>query len=299
MIAVPSDSAVLEVARQQRLWSLAANAAKRNITKWRTIALALVLAGAVIVTLAAQVVQISSGLGRFLAVIGGIAAGSIPVIRSARLSKERTRDWTRLRSVSEGIKSQLYRYLAGVSPYADADRDDRLRLAAAEIVDGAKDLEPRLVGMTPEDRPLPAVTDAQSYATDRVDQQISQYYDPKALEAKKKLEAAERVELGLGIAAVVLGVVAAQGGIAAAAAWVSVATTATGVLGAYVAAAHYADNLEAYSTTAWQLRRLRDEWASQRQKPGQVVSADEDFVRKCEEVISIENKGWMSKLKSD
>src|SRR2546425_11806494 len=101
MSVVQTASAAKEAAQQQRLWSTAANAAKRNIVIWRAITLLLLVGGAVLATLATQVAHISSGLGQVLGVCGGIAVGAVPVVRAARLSKERTRDWIRLRPVSE------------------------------------------------------------------------------------------------------------------------------------------------------------------------------------------------------
>src|SRR6266516_617690 len=158
-------SPVQDAAQQQQLWSEAANAAKRSILLWRATTLALVLAGAVIATLATQLANVPTPLGRLLSIGSGIAVGFVPVIRSFRLSSDRLRDWTRLRSVSEGIKSEMYHYLARVRPYADHDAEQRLLTAITGIADNAKDLQGRLLGLSHVEASIPTVTDAPSYIT--------------------------------------------------------------------------------------------------------------------------------------
>jgi len=288
-----------EASQQQQLWSDAATAAKHSIVRWRTVALGLVLASAVFATLATQLGDVLTGLGRLLSVCSGIAIGSAPVIRAFKFSRERMANWTRLRSVAEGIKSEMYRYLAHVRPYADRDADQRLEAAITEIADGAKDLQSHLLEVKPVDQALPSISDVPSYVTHRVDEQIDKYYVPKAEEASKRLGLAEGVELVLALLAVVLGAVAAADGLKWAAAWVPVVTTAAGAIAAHMGAAHYADNLAAYSNTAAQLRRLKEQWMLNRRSPAGVVAADEALVRAAEQVISRENRGWMAKLSSD
>src|SRR5438132_2627480 len=91
---VETVEAAEEAARQQRRWSVAASAAKRHITWWRGVTYVAIAVGAILTTLATQVAHLTSGIGRLLAVAGGILVAVVPVIRAWWLSKERIRDWT-------------------------------------------------------------------------------------------------------------------------------------------------------------------------------------------------------------
>src|SRR5438094_1596045 len=121
MGVVVAAISVHEAAQQQQLWSEAANVAKHSILRWRATTLGLVMASALLATLATQLANVPTTFGRLLSVTSGIAVGIVPVIPSFKLSRERLRDWTRLRCVADGIKSEMYHYLAHVRPYADHD----------------------------------------------------------------------------------------------------------------------------------------------------------------------------------
>jgi drug/metabolite transporter (DMT)-like permease len=75
----------VEVAWQrQSVWSQAANHLKGDLTRWRAIALGLTIAGAVLATLAVQVAELSSLIGKGLAWAGAVAVGLVPVVRGTR-----------------------------------------------------------------------------------------------------------------------------------------------------------------------------------------------------------------------
>jgi hypothetical protein len=287
----------LWVARQQWRWSKAASARKASLSFWRTIALTLFVASAVLATAASQVATVSSGLGRALASAAAVAAGLVAVARSTKLDSASTRDWTRSRSVAEGLKSELYCYLAHAGDYAGADADWRLRATGQEIIDRAPDLAGDLLEIEPGDVEIPAVADTSSYVQHRVQEQIDGYYRPRASESARRLQLARSVEFTASLIAAILAAIAAAGGVARAAEWVPVVTTLATAVVAHAAAAHYQDELLSFTATANRLEFVRDEWR-RRTRESADLSADADVVTKAEEAISVENQGWMAKWQS-
>jgi hypothetical protein len=75
--------------------------------------------------------------------------------------------------------------------------------------------------------------------------------------------------------------------------WVPVVTTVGAAVTAHAAAARYEYLLVEYLRTTEELERMRD-----RRGPASKLT-DEQLVRKAEEVISVQNEGWMAKLTSD
>jgi len=70
---------------RQSVWSQAANHLKGDLTRWRAIALGLTIAGAVLATLAVQVAELSSPIGKGLAWAGGgrrrVGPGAVRKVR--------------------------------------------------------------------------------------------------------------------------------------------------------------------------------------------------------------------------
>jgi Protein of unknown function (DUF4231) len=99
----PNGSPTLaDVWRDHRQWSHAAGRLKRHIVAWRSAALGFAIFGAVLATLATQV-GLSSALGRALSLTAAVALAVVPVIRGARLGKDRIEAWIRARSASEAL----------------------------------------------------------------------------------------------------------------------------------------------------------------------------------------------------
>lgn len=81
-------------------------------------------------------------------------------------------------------------------------------------------------------------------------------------------------------------------GLSPLAAWAPVATTAATTVAAHIAAARYDHLVIEYLRTAQQLEHLRDTY---RDAPGDPAA----FVDACENVISVENQGWMTRWTTD
>ena len=119
---------------QQRIWSQTANRLKRRIDRARAIALGLAIAAAACAVSAVQFADIASWLGRTLAAAAAVCAG-VGTISQRGAGTDQIRTWTRARSASEGLKTELYLFLGGGSSFLGEDRQHRLSRRARGIVD--------------------------------------------------------------------------------------------------------------------------------------------------------------------
>lgn len=280
---------------EQSLWSQAADRLKTGITRARTGSLVLGIAGSLLGTAASQTMPRDALAGKVLAFAAALSAALVPLLAS-RAAAGPVRDWTRLRAMSEAVKTEVYTCLAGVSPYRgdDArrvllDRVDALRAEAADLLSYTLDLRP--VERTP-----PTVSDVQTYVDMRLEPQISRYYRPKAVEMGRRVRVVRCVELALALAGAVLGALSGALGLAAAAAWVAVAATAGTAVGAHGLASRYAYQQTEFARTADELRRVADRWSVE---PRSGPAGDDAFVAHCEQIISVLNDTWMVKWTTD
>ena len=282
-----------QVWRRQSVWSQTANQRKATLGRARTISLGLTITAAVLATLGQQLAALSAAAGRVLALVAALAIGLVPLLRR-RLGKQAVADWTRARSVAEAMKSEVYTYLAEVSPYRGPDRGQVLLNRTDPVIEDAGDLLAHTTGIEPVTRSLPAVHDVASYIMQRVSLQIDDYYRPRAQMLQQRLGRLRAAEAALSVLGVVLAATAATLEVQSAAAWVAVITTVTAALTAHAAASRYEYQLVEYLRTAAELERLRDLHTG----VAQDGPADDAFVARCEQIISIQNEGWMAKWTS-
>lgn len=282
---------------QQRIWSQSANRLKQHIDQARLAALLLGIATAILAVAADQVGGLSMPAGRALSAGAAIAAG-LATLLQRRVSTEQIRDWTRARSASEGLKTEIYSYLGGGTAYPRPDpghpdpgrgRDQRLGTATRGIVEAVSGLQRRTLGIEPDTKALPDVRDVGSYITLRVNDQIHNYYDKKAAAYEMRVRHLRTMGDLLGITAVVLAAVAAAFQVERATAWVPVVTTIGASLAAYVAAARYDYLVIEYLRTAQRLEHLRRDYLD---NPASDAPA---FIDACEAAISVENQAWMAR----
>jgi hypothetical protein len=277
--------------QSQRLWSTAATTLKSQIARARMVVLALTLGGAALITLGATVADVSTITGKVLAAVGAVALAVAPIVAARSITQRNVRDWTRARSASEGLKTEIYCYLTGAGKYAgtavapEAQLDGERR----KIEHDLDDLAPITVDLTPTAKPLPEVDDLDSYVQERLDDQIDDFYRPKARAAAHRLKQFRAAEYALSITGAALGAVAAATGSDQVSAWAPVATTAAAAVAAHVAAERYEHLVVGYETTRRRLEDLRSRWAS-----GAAAADPGAFVVECENAISVENQGWMA-----
>ncbi|WP_043783680.1 DUF4231 domain-containing protein [Amycolatopsis rifamycinica] len=273
---------------RQSIWSQASDRLKVRISRARVLVLSLTVTGAVAGAASAAVAQ---SAGRFCAAVAALAL-ALAAVAARGAAPGNVRDWTRARSVSEALKSEVFGYLAGVGRFGGADRDEVVLRALAELSASAGDLVRHTTGLAPRTRPLPAVDDVDSYAAVRVRGQLDHYYRPKARLMAVRVRTARQCEIGLSAAAAGLAAVVAVFPGIAVSAWIGVLTTITTAITAHVGAARYAYQQVEFTRTADELERLLVNRTTG-------LTTDDDFVADAERVISIQNEGWMAKLGSD
>jgi hypothetical protein len=279
-----------DVWRDHRQWSNAAGRLKQRIILWRSLALGLAILGAVLATLATQV-GLTSGPGRALSLSAAVALAIVPVIRAARLGKDRIEGWTRARSASEALKADTYLYLTQTPPYDKEDRERELLNQTNRLLGQVGDLAGETVGMPNADKPLPDAHDIDSYLRIRVRPQINEYYQPQAAKQQQRLSLFSGIEFALSVVAALLGAIAAAARLNEVAVWVAVATTVGAAITAHIAAARYEHLVISYLSTARQLRSLVRSWEGRSDKTPEEAGR---LVRECEDVISRENESWMA-----
>ena len=291
-------SLVDSVWEHQSVWSQTANHLKARIDRLRSTMLGLAVASAVLTTLATQAATLSTAAGRVLALSSGITVGLVPVVRG-RLGRDAVSRWTRARAVSEELKAECYRFLAGVAPYRGTDRQARLVERTRRVQDAAADLVVDTAGVEAVKRDVPPVTDVASYVEHRIVPQI-RWYQGRSTQLARRLARARRVELGLAVVGVLLAATASTWKAGDVAAWVAVVTTLTAALSSHVAASRWEYQLVEYLRTAGELNRIREEWVAAH-PTGQAADDDsaDRLVEHCEHVVSIQNDGWMAKWTAD
>jgi hypothetical protein len=281
--------------RRHLQWSDLANQLKSSITKARTWALWLGVVGAVLQTVAA--VSPTSWVAKGAALGGAIVLALVPIIAGALLGAESVRKWLRARSVSEGLKSNVFRYLAQGLPFDGSDRDTRFDAACKDAEKWVDELAVELAEVPLRDAPVPAVQDENGYVSLRVTEQISNYYRPKARQNASRARFFRRAEFVIALMAAVLGAVAtalqwSDSDKKTIGAWVAVFTTIGATMAAHAAASRYDLQARVFYATARELEDLLQGW--KRRAIG--VATWAEFVARCEDTISAENRGWMAKL---
>jgi hypothetical protein len=274
-------------------WSKVAGVLKGRRSFWRSTVFVLTVAGATLQTFAATVPAFKLVAGG----IGTVALALVPIFARYFLTAEQTAKWLRARSISEGLKSEIYIYRAGAEPYAGSDSVDVLRAKVRGIRDLGKDLEIERAGAGSPTEPSPPALDGETYISGRVKQQIEEFYRPKARAYAARAEQFRWIEIGFASLAATLSAIAtlASGPNAQfIGPWVAVVTTVSGTIAAHAAANRYDFQATTFYATARQLTDLVQDW----QIEGKHCSSKEwsDFVHSCEGVISAENRAWMAKL---
>jgi len=285
MTVSPIASVLRDAWDQESVWSQAASRLKRSVARTRSATLGLTILSAVLST-AAAVVGLGEPGGKWL-VFGASAAAGLAAVGHVLAVGKAVQPWTRARSVSEAIKSEVYTYLTCAGDYALDGRDDVLEARVAAFEKDAADLLPS--DITPKPRETPAVNDAGSFARLRVTAQVDEYYKPNAADLDRKIKAARGVEIGLAITGALIAAAAGTWEIDDLAIWVPVVTTVSAAIAAHAAAERYEFLRLEYSRTARELEHLLSRWKRSR-------LSDDEFVMQCESVISVQNEAWMAKL---
>lgn len=296
MSTVGGTAAAEDVWRAQSMWSQAANHSRAGVERARAATLGCAVAAGVLGVAASQLMGPLPALGRTLSFLALLAAGAAPLVARGA-APDRVREWTRLRSVSEELKSQAYVYLAKVAHYRDpAERDAELLRRTDALQAEADDLEAVVRQFTPAARPLPPVTDAADYVTARLRNQLDGYYRPKADDMGRRARRVDRWGMALAGLSVLLGAVAGAFAAEQAAAWIPVVAAVSASVVSHGASARYVALHVEYSRTAGELERILRWW----RQLDSATDADADrLAERTEHVVSVQNEGWMAKWTAD
>jgi hypothetical protein len=288
-VVAPKVSAVEWAWRRQSIWSQTANALKARPQRLWALRLGLTVAAAALALAGSQLKAVTRPASVVLAVAAAVTLAAVGLLRS-RQGVEQVRRWSRARSVSEAIKTEVFQFLTRAGAYAERDPEAYLEAEVQRLERQAGDLLRYTREVHAVTRLLPAVYDVDSYLEVRVRQsQLQGYYEPKARQLRQRLRATKTAEVALALAAALLAALATIS--ANVGAWAAVATTAAGAVAAYIAAERYEFLWIEYSRTASELRRLLDRRTSADGRP----LDDGDLIGECEQVISVQNQAWMAK----
>ena len=288
----PEQGASLKsIWEEQNKWSQAADRLKQQVQTARLRAAVLGLLGAFLATLASVLAQGNGGtLQTVIAAAGAVCLAIAPLILKRGATAEHIKTWTRTRAASEALKGQIYRFLAGGSPYSSERPPDLLLRKRDDVVDGVKDINPI---MDTQVKDLPGLLTVDGYIDQRVQGQEN-FFKKKSVKLKKQADQFNSIVFILALIAAALGAVTTVLGQWASliGPWVAVITTAGAAVAAHAAAERYATLATTYSATAGKLKSLREVFSidKDRNTPERI----EKFVSDCEEALSAENGGWMA-----
>lgn len=279
----PAADVLRRVWRLQSLWSRTADRLKADIARKQALSVCLVVGGALAAAVALSF-GLSSGTGKAFSFLSAAATGLGGLIRQ-RIGRDAVQSWTRARSVAEAMKSEVYRQLSGTAPPGLVER-------VARLEDAAGDLVRYTAGIVPAERDLPAVHDVDSYLEVRVAGQLHGYYRPRADRLGRTARRLRWLNATLAGVGVVVGTAAGTWEIDKMAVWIPVITTVAAAVAGYAAATRCDHLLVEYLRTANELERLLARRAS-----GEI--ADDEVVAMAEQVISVQNEGWMARLATE
>jgi hypothetical protein len=278
---------------RQRIWSLSATGLRQRIDRARRITLILAVATAILAVAAGQMAGLPTpwgeapGWGKLLNFLAALTAG-VGAWFARRTELGGIRTWTTVRAVAEGLKSEIYQCLAGGVAYLGAEAGQVLTQRCHLLLQEAHREDPGLervtLGVTADDKPLPAVRDGASYIEKRVNDQIN-WYRGRAKDYEQRVRALRALIEVLGLLAVVASAAGAFLGRQGVAAWVPVITTITTAVVAHVSASRYEEQVADFLRTARDLESLRHTRRSQ-------AMGDAAFIEACEALLATENRAW-------
>ena len=276
--------------RRHRQWSIAANAARARLDRWRLCNLALLGLGAVTGALAAQTWW-TPGVATGFAIAAAIVLALAGLLQANALNGDQTARWTLARAASEALKAETYRFLMRVAPYAGADRAQVLQAQLDVVQTRAKALVIDQQDVRSDDRPLPTLRTVEEYVVARARGQATWHRDKSVVHARQ----ARDLRVWQLLATVVGVVLAAVTGFVPSwrlSTWTAAATTIAAAFGAHLAATQHQSIAAAYAATADQLERL----IALFDPPTATSEQQAEFVAEVERVLAAQNEGWTDLL---
>jgi hypothetical protein len=294
---------ILETAwGQYRAWAARARQQQGEARSWAMVALLLACVSAACGALASQAwagtlaawVGLDPSAGKMaFAFLASAAAAAAPIVGRDILAVGRESAWIRARATAETIKSECFRYAAGLDEYAarnvEAARAFDTRIAALVKAAEAAGLAHLAVPETTNDprRPAPDMT-AEWYLLNRLMEQRN-YFAKGQISNEATVTKLRLASLGLALAAAVLGVSATWLGQEAVAPWIGVMTTLATSVAAFGLMERRQFLAASYGAMVGQLDRLKGLF-------GEGALDLRTLVAGCEDLLAAENRAWADRV---
>src|SRR5690242_10507258 len=166
--------------QRQSIWSQTANKLKAGPHLALVFRMGFTVAAAAMALAGSQLKAVSLPASIVLAIAAALAMATVGVLRGLQ-DVEHMRRWTRARSVSEALKTEVFMFLSHAGAYDSPERERLLEAEVQRLENETGDLYRYTEGVEPVARLLPAVRDVDSYLNVRVRQsQLKEYYEPNA-----------------------------------------------------------------------------------------------------------------------
>lgn len=278
--------------REYRGWAARARDNQAGARRWALIALLLVCVSAIFGALASQGWAGSDATRAVLAFIAAAAAACAPIVGRDILASGREGHWIRARATAEAIKSECYRYAAGLAEYdgsPEAARRFTERLDALAEPARHAGLGPATVPATTNDKRMPpADMTATWYKEMRVKDQRD-YFADRQMRNEGAVQRLRGGSLFFALAAALLGVAATWLGDQAVAPWIAVMTTVATAVAAFGLMERRQFLAASYGSMVYQLDRLKGLFEQGALDFGQLVEAAEDL-------LNAENRTWADRV---
>lgn len=166
-----SEQIVMSSWQDQAIWSETANRLKSQLTKWRKVAAIAGVLGAFLETLVATVNGLDGNLWvirTILAIFGAVILAIVPFLLKTKISSEKVNEWVRARSVSEGLKETIYRYLVRAPPFGPSSTPADLIKRCQSLKDKVEDLSDEAACVSPPKKERPSSLTINEYIEKRV-----------------------------------------------------------------------------------------------------------------------------------
>ncbi len=311
---IKNNSALAYIWGKYRVYAATSRKLRSELSNWRFRVLALGITGAVLGTLCQESIRLGidkadhswlapqlswlaylfSHTPTVLGVLSAIALALATFFGREIVNPEQERRWIRARSIAEALKAQAYLFLSSVPPYNNANKAELLLTKSEELLETVEELPTMNISDEKKKERLPPITlTVDEYIHKRVNDQIENFYHPRAIEYTQKMKRNKSTGLILGVVATILGAIGSTTGWTAG--WIAVISTITASITSYAYANRYQYLIISYQTTADQLERVRALWQVKGKKDADTKERNE-FITQCEQVISIENSAWMAEF---